>query len=270
MKWLGSLTVGLALSILAVSSLEAQSASSPLVRQLEGAKDYRARVQAALSLGTLKASEAREALERALGQDPQVAVRAAAAVALGTLGDVRALAALERQASHRSLAVRQRVEQAVRLLREGAAGAAGDPNVLVELGSLNSRGRDVSPALVKTLQRASRDGIGALAGVRMVDGKAIKGDRKVPLVRVTGSLKAVETSESDGKLVCAARVEYVLHRMPGQVIAAIVSGSAKTTVAADVLNNREALDKLRRQAVEAAVASALRRAPEALLKVAAQ
>jgi hypothetical protein len=182
------------------------------------------------------------------------------------LGDDRALAALERHVNDPSLTIRQRVEAALQRLQ---GGSVGEPNVLVELGPLKSGKTNVSPAVVRALHRASRDGLGALSGVRMLDAKgAAAGDLRVPLVKVTGSLKALETSKADGKLVCAARVEYVLQRMPGQVIAAVVSGSAKTTVGMDVLNDREALEKLRRQAVEAAVASALRRAPEALLKVA--
>lgn len=245
----------------------AQSNTAELVTRLETSTDYRVRVQSALALGQLGDQDARVPLEKALDKDQRAAVRAAAAVALGVLGDTQAAVALERHEDDVSLAVRQRVQEALTALR-GDDEPSRAAKVLLQIGSLRNLSQDETPVLAKALRRASRTGFDGLNGVRIVtDPNVATSERVVPVVKVTGILKELTTAETDGKLVCEAKVEYVLHRMPGQIIEALVRGNAKASVAAHVRGNARAFEDLRRAVVEAAVASAMRRTPEALRKV---
>ena len=265
----GTRALSVACLMVSASALGSASQVQPLVKRLEGNTDYRARVQAALALGRSDDEAARAPLEKALRKDDRAAVRAAAALALGSLGDQQAVDALEEGLDDASLTVRTQAAEALAMLR-GDDEARGKASILIQLGSLYNSSDDGSPVLGKALRRASRTGLTALSGVRMVWQPPKETKAKVPLVRVSGFLKRLRTSESDGDVVCEADVEYVLQRMPGKVIAAIVSGNAKGTVAASLKSDPKRMQQLRRDVVEAAVASAIKRTPEALTRVAAQ
>ncbi|MBN1608307.1 MAG: HEAT repeat domain-containing protein [Polyangiaceae bacterium] len=244
----------------------AQSGTAELARRLETSRDCRVRVQSALALGHVGDQAARLPLERALDSDPRASVRAAAAVALGVLGDRRAVPALERHEDDASLTVRQSVQEALAALRGDAE--AQTTKVLLQVGYLRNLSQDEAPALATALRRASRTGFDGLVGVRIVtDPNLATTEQALPVVKVTGILKELTMSVTKGKLVCEARVEYVLHRMPGQILEALVRGNAKATVSASVRDDQRAFDDLRRRVVEAAVASAMRRTPEALRRV---
>ena len=244
----------------------AQSSTAELGRRLQTSTDCRVRVQSALALGHLGDPAARLPLEKALDSDPRASVRAAAATALGVLGDKQAVPALERHEDDASLTVRQSVQEALAAL--GGDAEAQSTKVLLQIGYLRNLSQDEAPALATALRRASRTGFDGLVGVRIVtDPNLATTEQALPVIKVTGILKELTVSETEGKLVCEARVEYVLHRMPAQIIEALVRGNAKATVSARIVDDQRAFDELRRKVVEAAVASAMRRTPEALHKV---
>ena len=255
-----TLTLSLATAGLATTS------TAELIERLQTSADCRVRVQSALALGHLGDRAARLPLEKALDSDSRASVRAAAARALGVLGDKRAAPALERHEDDVSLTVRQSVQESLVELRGEAKARA--TKVLLQIGYLRNLSQDEAPALAMALRRASRTGFGGVTGVRIVtDPNLATTEQPLPVIKVTGVLKELTTSETAGKLVCEARVEYVLHRMPGQILEALLRGNAKATVSAGLRNDRRAFGELRRKVVEAAVASAMRRAPEALRKV---
>jgi hypothetical protein len=262
----GIIARGLTLTLFLATAGLAKSSTAELVARLETSTDCRLRVQSALALGHLGDRAARPALEKALDSDPRASVRAAAARALGNLGDRQAAPALERHEDDASLTVRQCVQEALALLRGDREAQA--TKVLLQIGHLRNLSRAEAPALATALRRASRTGFDGLVGVRIVtDPNLAATEHALPVIKVTGILKELSVSENDGKLVCEARVEYVLHRMPGQILEALVRGNAKATVSASVRDDQRAFDELRRKVVEAAVASAMRRTPEALRKV---
>ena len=65
-------------------------------------------------------------------------------------------------------------------------------------------------------------------------------------------------------VVYSAKVEYVVHRMPERAIASLVSGSARGKASSSVMQDEKRLAALRLDVLSAAVASAMRRAPEAI------
>jgi hypothetical protein len=92
--------------------------------------------------------------------------------------------------------------------------------------------------------------------------------QRVPVVMLTGSVRKLEASPNGGEVVYSAKVEYILHRMPDQDIAGTMSGSARTRASAAEARNKIKDGELRLMVLEAAVESAMRRAPEALLAAA--
>jgi hypothetical protein len=75
--------------------------------------------------------------------------------------------------------------------------------------------------------------------------------------------------EKDGSdLVMEARVEYLVHRMPGEALAARVAGSASETASPEEANDRTLGAELRRSVLDAAVRSAMRNAPRAVFAAA--
>jgi hypothetical protein len=266
MNRVGIIARCLMLTFFLATAGRAQSNSAELAERLHASPDCRVRVQSALALGHLGDEAARLPLEKALDADPRVGVRAAAAMALGVLGNQQAVFALERHEDDASLTVRQNVQEALAALRGDRE--ARSTKVLLQIGYLRNLSKDASPALATALRRASRTGFDGLGGVRIVtDPNLAASEQALPVVKVTGILKELTISELAGKVVCEARVEYVLHRMPGQIIEALVRGNAKATVSASVRDDQRAFEELRRKVVEAAVASAMRRTPEALRKV---
>jgi hypothetical protein len=118
--------------------------------------------------------------------------------------------------------------------------------------------------MLDDVARTSREKLRELPGVAIVDDDAGRPRRDVPLVMVTGRVKKLEQSREGGNVVCSAAIEFVLHKMPGQTIKGVVSGSAKASGSADEVYDARTLAELKRSALEAAIDSAIRRAPPAL------
>jgi hypothetical protein len=92
--------------------------------------------------------------------------------------------------------------------------------------------------------------------------------RKLPAVLLTGTLQKLEAESDGGSLLYTAKVEYVLHKMPEHAIAGKVSGSASAHATPSEISDVRRHAKLRDDVLAAAVDSALRRAPPAILAAA--
>jgi hypothetical protein len=255
--------------LLAVSSAWAASPGlDELIGQLKGGTDFRVRVSAALQLGKSLTGDAAAPLEAAL-DDPNASVRAAAAAALKNLGDLDALDALNGHRSDKSEAVRAQVASAIKSLEEERT-SGPKTKVLVKIGIMKNGSGVQSQKFETELADSSRRKLSELPGVKVlaVTDEAPSKPSKVPMVMVTGNIQELKASREGSSIVYSASVEYVLHTMPEQSIAAKVSGRASATASEQDASSASRRAELRRSVLEAAIASALRRAPPALLAAA--
>jgi len=260
--------------LFSVSSALATPGLDELVEQLKSATDFRVRVSAALQLGKSLTGDAAPPLEAAL-DDSNASVRAAAAAALKNLGDQAAVAALKAHRSDKSEAVRAQVLAAIKSLEEERV-TGQKPKVLIKIGIMKNESGVKSKRIESELADSSRRKLSALPGVRVLaaDGSGPSTDTSsgkpsnVPMVMVTGNVSELKASREGRSITYSASVEYVLHTMPEQAIAAKVSGRASATATERESEDASALAELRRSVLEAAIASALRRAPPALLAAA--
>ncbi|MBK8994373.1 MAG: HEAT repeat domain-containing protein [Myxococcales bacterium] len=264
--WLGLRLQRLALAVacalaLAISHGSAAGAGSvdQLIERLAKGEDFRVRVQAALELGKTKHPDARLPLEKALDDD-NAAVRTAAAAALKVLGDKQSIPALEAHKKDSSQAVRTQIQATLASLRMVTSSSV---KMIVKIGRMRM-GKDVRGKLVGDLESASRQKFGELPGVKVIDDgqSAEAGDRGKKMVMVTGLLRKLNESAEGSEVVYSASVEYVVHRMPEQAIAGTVTGSASTRASKSEAKRRA--KELQQLVLAAAVASAVKRAPEAL------
>jgi len=237
-----------------------------LAGQVRDGKDFRVRVQAALQLGKSMSPDAFSPLVAAL-DDEHASVRAAAVAALESLGDMRAIGPLKEHRLDRSEAVRKQIKSSLAEL-EAQALSAPKARVLVKLGIMKNGSGVKSKRIVLDLAQASRQKLGELPGVRVL----LEGDdgagKKTPVVMVTGSIEQLRASREGSSIVYMAKVEYVLHTMPEQSIAATVSGSASAQASEREAKDQQRSAQLRKEVLEAAIASALRRVPPALMAAA--
>jgi HEAT repeats len=237
-----------------------------LIGQLQGSKDFRVRVQAALQLGRSMDPAAFTPLVAGL-DDENASVRAAAVAALESLGDMRAIAPLREHRLDRSDAVRKQIKASLAEL-ESQGLTTPKPKLLVKIGIMRNGSGVKSKRIESDLAQASRQKLGELPGVKVL----VEGDdgagRKTPVVMVTGSVEQLVASREGSAIVYTAKVEYVVHTMPEQSIAAKVSGSASAQASEQEANDQTKSAQLRKDVLEAAIASALKRAPPALVAAA--
>ena len=259
--------VVLIFALLGSGTAAARPDVASLVQKLKSGEDFRVRVQAALELGKSKESAVRDPLEGAL-DDENAAVRAAAAAALKALGDRRALPALRKHASDSSSAVRSQIKSSIQALEAGAGAPAGKPRVLVKLGKMKNGSGVRSSELVGALEQKSRSKLGELPGVRVLrdseDVNAEAKKKKLPAVMMTGRIRRLKASRDGDHVVYSASVEYVMHRMPDQSLMGTMSGSASARASPEEARSKVRSAELRSAVLEAAISSAMRRAPEAL------
>jgi len=259
---------------LTVSSALAAPGMDELIDQLKSSSDFRVRVSAALQLGKSLTGDAAAPLEAAL-DDSNASVRAAAAAALKNLGDQAALDALKAHRSDKSEAVRAQVKAAIKSLEEERI-TGPKPKVLIKIGIMKNESGVKSKKIESELADSSRRKLSALPGVRVLapEGSETSSEPSaskpsvLPVVMVTGNVSELKASREGRSITYSASVEYVLHTMPEQAIAAKVSGRASATASERESQDAAALAALRRSVLEAAIASALRRAPPALLAAA--
>jgi hypothetical protein len=255
------------------------SAAPPGVRELgdrlKHADDFRVRLAAALELGKSADPDALDPLLGAL-HDPNASVRTAAAAALKELGDPDAMPALLKVRLDRSELVRRQVRETISALEAAKEseneGTPRPARLLVKLGAMKNRTAVKGPRIEAELERESRKKLDEMPGVRVMStptdaGKDAQKD-PLPVVMVTGHIQKLQASRDGADIVYSASVEYILHTMPDESIAAKVSGSASGSLTAEEAKDEGRAAELRHQVLGAAIASALRRAPRALLAAA--
>jgi HEAT repeats len=251
---------------LSASMVFAQPKLEGLNQQLRHS-DFRIRVQAALELGRSGSADALDPLLGAL-DDKNPSVRAAAAAGLRNLHDRRALGRLRAHLGDKSLAVRQQISLALKELVE-VIDTSPTPRLLVKLGAMRNGSGVKSAKMESKLADESRRKLGELPGVRVMEEEPARAPRSdLPVVMVTGKIQELKASREGSSIVYTASVEYVLESMPEQTIAAKVSGRASAAASEDDANDSEKSAELRSAVLEAAIASAVRRAPPALLAAA--
>lgn len=258
----------LIIALLLTTGASATSVSL-LLERLRHGEDFRIRVQAALELGRTHSKRAKAPLERALG-DQSAAVRAAAAAALAELGDVKSIDALGRRKNDSSRAVRAAVERAIKRLSAKQAERRREyakAKLLLKLGKVQVMGK-APERLAVPLASASRAKLEQLPGVVLLEDDEEVQKGRVPALMITGALRNLEAAREGSQVVYSARVEFVLHRLPQEDVAGTMSGSARARASSAEASNKRKDAELQLMVVEAAIDSALRRAPEALLAAA--
>jgi len=273
MHWSRRSLLSLAL-LFSVSTAVATPGLDELALQLKDDGDFRVRVSAALQLGKSLTGDAAQPLEAAL-DDSNASVRAAAAAALKNLGDQAALPALNAHRADKSEAVRTQVKAAIKSLEEERI-SGPKPKVLIKIGIMKNASGVKSRRIESELADSSRRKLSEFPGVRVLaaDGSgpsAVSSAGKpsnVPVVLVTGNVSELKALREGRSITYSASVEYVVHTMPEQAIAATVSGRASAVATEQDTADASRLAEIRRSVLDAAIASALRRAPPALLAAA--
>ena len=261
----------LAVALAAQSAAAAPPSVRDLADRLKHGEDFRVRLQAALELGKSADPDALDPLIVGL-DDPNASVRTAAAAALQELGDADAVPALMQHRLDRSDLVRKQVRATLATLEAAKEGGTRQARLLVKLGPMKNQTAVKGPRIEAELERESRKKLDELPGVRVMSTPTDAGDaaqkKPLPVVMVSGHIQKLQASRDGADIVYSASVEYILHTMPDESIAAKVSGSASGTLTAEEAKDEGRAAELRHQVLGAAIASALRRAPRALLAAA--
>lgn len=259
-------------ALLLVGSASASPKLAELTQQLRKGDDFRVRVQAALELGKTQDKAALSPLIKAL-DDKHASVRAAAAAGLKQLGDKAALGPLKAHLQDPSEVVRTQISEAIKSLElADKVTTESRIKVLVKLGAMRNQTNVKSSRIEAKLVEESRRRLAELPGVEVLDSNEDSAKeserRKAPVVLVSGHVQKLKAAREGSEIVYSASVEYIVHTMPEQSIAAKVSGSATATLTEEEAKDRKRAAELRTAVLEAAIASALRRAPKAILAAA--
>lgn len=242
----------------------AQSVDS-LERDVSGASDFRIKVSAALTLGKLKQRSSLPVLVKALG-DTQPSVRAAAAAALASFGDLSAVAPLESARDRETTpSVKAQMESSVAKLRSSATIPT---KFLITVGRLENKSGVSSSNVSSAFKSAVRSKISALPGVELLgestDATVESKRRKLPTVTLDGNLLKLQKSAAGTDVGFAAKVEFVIRKVPEHSLKGSVSGDARALANAGSVRGDKEMNQLQVDAVTAAVESALKGAPIAL------
>jgi len=264
----GALVLAVLLTARGVSA--APPSVGDLADRVRHSDDFRVRVEAALELGKSADPEALEPLVEAMN-DPNASVRTAAAAALQELGDPACVPALKLHRLDRSDAMRKQVKVTLATFEAAAEDGTRPARLLVKLGPMKNQTPVKAARIEAELESESRKKLDALPGVRVLAPSAEasgSAEKKLPVVMVTGQIQKLQASRDGTDIVYSASVEYILQTMPDESIAAKVSGSASGSLTAEEAKDEARAAELRHQVLGAAIASALRRAPRALLAAA--
>jgi hypothetical protein len=278
---------------------------STLIRALQN-DDFRVRIQAAFAMGSTGDRALRPHLERTLQRDRNPAVRAAAATGLGRLGDPGAVAALRAASRDGSSAVRAQAARSIELIRvprdttsrvRRVATAPRAPNgsfmptvttiptegevawprvrYVVVIGDVRDQSGFRRPVLMDHLRgevthqlRLVRN-IALFMGTSSVDGRAQQEIRRrsLPQLRVDANLAKVESRMGASDVAVRCEVSLMVLDEPGRNLRGMLRGAA--TGMAPRASRHDQVDQLARQAVSAAVRSAMSSAEAALTAAAA-
>jgi hypothetical protein len=153
------------------------------------------------------------------------------------------------------------------LIAAGAApAAASKPRYLVALGKLENRS---GVAAVTTVLRAStRARMSQVPGVEVLadgaDASAEGKSRNLPAFTVDGSLTSLDKQQGGDDVGFAARVEYLLRKMPDHKLTGTMRGSASAVADARGVRGQDDLAQLQIDAIAAAIDNALKGASPVL------
>lgn len=125
--------------------------------------------------------------------------------------------------------------------------------------------------LSAALDSASHAAIAGIPGITVLsdndDEMAVAKKSRKPVVVLSGKLQNIGTSKQGDEVEFRAQIQYVIYRIPGRDIAAVVDGTARTRISAVQVKSKESRQQVEDDVAAAAVESAARRAPAALLAV---
>jgi hypothetical protein len=253
------------LSLGLVASTTCADDSAQLQRDVATASDFRVRVASALALGKKKDAGAVPALSKALS-DSNPAVRSAAAAALGSIADPRSQAALDQaKANEKDPGAKRAIDQAIANVKANTR-----TKYIVAIGRLENKSGN--PKVEATFKAAARAEIAKLPNVEVADteqaGVAKAKEKKLPTIALDGRLVTLAKANAGSDVGFAARVEFVVRKIPEQSLKATVSGNAKALASSGQVKTDKQLAELQGDAVEAAIQSALSGAPTALAEAA--
>ncbi|HET9954736.1 MAG TPA: HEAT repeat domain-containing protein [Polyangiaceae bacterium] len=263
--------------------------------RLRGDPDLTVRAQAALALGKTRDPRALKPLILAL-DDHAPAVRAAAAVGLRGLGDPRGVPALRLHSADGAENVREEIKSAISVLSARAPRPQSLMRVVVQLAKVHNSTRVKSESVEQDVLNSARkrlsevpyvvvesrvgsspaDGPSSTAApakasrsrsgeaAKVSEDKLAENNAECVVLIVPSIQKLAAEREPDG-IRYSATIEFLVHSMPDEAISARLSGSASATASFAETKDRARIAELRRQVIEAAIQSALSRAPGALL-----
>jgi hypothetical protein len=121
------------------------------------------------------------------------------------------------------------------------------------------------------LDTASHTAISGIPGVTVLgdddDEVAMAKKTRKPVVVLSGRLQNLAASKQGDEVEYRAQMQYVIYRIPGRDIAAVVDGNARTRISAIQVKSKESRQQVEDDVAAAAVANAVRRAPAALLAI---
>jgi hypothetical protein len=279
----------------------AQSDHSTVIRVLRGSRDFRARARAALALGGSADPRVTPHLVTSLSDDSP-AVRAASATALGRLGDPAALGPLRGALSDQEPVVRNEAQRAIRRIQSqipsrGAAGptapprrrgtrvdpypsiavmppasAISWPNIryVVVIGTMENRSNFRDDTLSSLLQNEVSRNLLVLRGVAVLragheppDAAREIARRRLPKLRLEGSLNRVERRAQRSQVSVRCEVSLMLMDEPGRNLRSVLNGAA--TGSQPQRGQRSDQERrLAQQALTGAVRSAMSGAAQAI------
>lgn len=125
--------------------------------------------------------------------------------------------------------------------------------------------------MASALDTASRSLIGSIPGVTVLndddDAAAMAKKSRKPVVVLAAKLQNLATSKDGDEVEIRAQVQYIIYRMPSRDIAAVLDGAAHTRIAAVQVKSKESRQQVEDDVATAAVESAAKRAPAALLAI---
>ncbi len=121
------------------------------------------------------------------------------------------------------------------------------------------------------LDSASHAAISGIPGVTVLgdddDEVAMAKKTRKPVVVLSGKLQNIAESKQGDEVEFRAQMQYVIYRIPGRDIAAVVDGNARTRISAIQVKSKESRQQMEDDVAAAAVENAARRAPAALLAI---
>lgn len=258
-RWLCCLAA--LVSVMASTPVSLAEDTGQMRRDVVAAGDFRVRVAAALALGKKKDTSALSALTAAL-KDDNAAVRVAAASALAMIGDGSVIPAIERAREvEKDANAKKGFDQAISTLK-----AQNKTKFIVSVSKIENKSGN--PKVSSLFSTTVKEEIARIPGVEVAssesDAVAKAKAKNLPTIALDSRLVALSKSNSGADVAVAAKVEFLIRKIPEQSLKATVKGDAKALANSKSVKGEAELGQLQADAVQAAVKSALKGAPTAI------